>query len=83
MCGACCIAQSISSIIPGTGKGKAAGERCVHLSHENRCMIYGTRPAVCREFSATVELCGSCYEEAMANLAWLEQETSPAPSVTA
>ena len=75
MCGACCIAQSISSIIPGTGRGKPAGVRCVHLSEENRCLIYSERPDVCREFSATKELCGSSFKEAMANLSWLEEAT--------
>lgn len=75
MCGACCIAQSISSIIPGTGRGKPAGARCVHLSAENRCLIYSARPDVCREFTATFELCGSDFREAMTNLAWLENAT--------
>lgn len=75
MCGACCIAQSISSIIPGTSQGKPAGTRCIHLSPENSCRIYNERPQVCRDFSATVELCGSSFSEAMANLAWLEDKT--------
>ena len=75
MCGACCIAQSISSMIPGTENGKAAGTRCMHLSAENRCLIYASRPEVCREFTATSELCGSCFEEAMANISWLENAT--------
>jgi len=75
MCGACCIAQSISTIIPGTGRGKAAGERCVHLSPENTCLIYTRRPRVCREFTPTLELCGSSFDEALANLKWLEDAT--------
>ncbi len=75
MCGACCIAQSISSIIPGTGQGKSAGIRCIHLSAENRCLIYTDRPLVCRDFAATRELCGSSFNEAMINLSWLENAT--------
>lgn len=75
ICGACCIAQSISSIIPETSQGKPAGTRCVHLSAENRCRIYNERPQVCRDFTATVELCGSSFSEAMANLTWLENAT--------
>ena len=47
-CGACCIAPSISSAIPGMPDGKPAGERCVQLSVENLCSIFGQpeRPAV-------------------------------------
>ena len=40
-CGACCIAPSISSPIPGMPNGKPAGERCVQLSVENLCSIFG------------------------------------------
>jgi hypothetical protein len=75
MCGACCIAQSISTIIYGTGRGKAPGERCVHLSPENKCLIYTRRPPVCREFTPTLELCGSSFDDAMANLKRLEDAT--------
>jgi Fe-S-cluster containining protein len=31
LCGACCIAPSISSSIPGMPNGKPAGVVCVHL----------------------------------------------------
>lgn len=75
-CGACCIAPSISSIIPETGKSKPAGTRCVHLSLEMKCLIYEKRPAVCRDFSPTEELCGKNFTEAFSNLERLEILTS-------
>jgi Fe-S-cluster containining protein len=33
-CGACCIAPSISSPIPGMPRGKPGGVRCIHLSED-------------------------------------------------
>ena len=36
-CGACCIAPSITSAIPGMPLGKPAGVRCVQLDDDNRC----------------------------------------------
>lgn len=59
-CGACCIAPSISSAIPGMPDGKPAGVRCVQLSADNRCAIFGDprRPAVCASLRASVEMCG-------------------------
>lgn len=77
-CGACCIAPSISSPIPGMPNGKAAGERCVQLSVENLCNIFGKpeRPAVCSAFEADVEVCGSSSDEAIKLLGWWEQMTA-------
>lgn len=77
-CGACCIAPSISSPIPGMPQGKPAGERCLHLSSDNRCGLFGhpERPAVCSAFEAEAAICGSSSEEALAVLAWLEEETA-------
>ncbi|MEE4465596.1 YkgJ family cysteine cluster protein, partial [Azotobacter chroococcum] len=48
-CGACCIAPSISSPLPGMPLGKPAGERCLHLSVDNLCALFDKpeRPAVC------------------------------------
>ncbi|WP_117239894.1 YkgJ family cysteine cluster protein, partial [Klebsiella pneumoniae] len=48
-CGACCIAPSISSPIPGMPQGKPANVRCVQLSEDNLCNIFGSihRPTVC------------------------------------
>ncbi|MCO8312115.1 YkgJ family cysteine cluster protein [Pseudomonas mandelii] len=77
-CGACCIAPSISSPIPGMPNGKAAGERCVQLSVDNLCSIFGEpeRPAVCSAFEADVEVCGSSRDEAIKLLGWWEQMTA-------
>ena len=77
-CGACCIAPSISSAIPGMPNGKAAGERCVQLSSENLCSIFGNaeRPTVCSAFAADVEVCGNSSEEAIKLLGWWEQMTA-------
>jgi uncharacterized protein len=75
-CGACCIAPSISSIIPGTDKNKPAGTRCTHLSDDMKCSIYHTRPAVCSNFTPTDELCGKNYHEAFDNLQKLEMLTA-------
>ena len=77
-CGACCIAPSISSPIPGMPQGKRAGERCLHLTAELRCAIFGQpeRPSVCSGFAADPEVCGSSREEAIRLLGWLEQATA-------
>jgi uncharacterized protein len=66
-CGACCIALSISSPIPGMPEGKAVGVRCIHLMDDNRCCIYSKpdRPKVCSDFKAEPEFCGSDREEAL------------------
>lgn len=76
-CGACCIAPSISSSIPGMPRGKAAGERCIHLNEKNLCDLFSdrTRPAVCAEFKATQETCGESFQQAMSILQRLEIET--------
>ena len=76
-CGACCIAPSISSAIPGMPNGKRAGERCVQLTVENHCALFGLpqRPAVCLAFSADPQVCGETREEALQLLGWLEQMT--------
>jgi uncharacterized protein len=78
-CAACCIAPSISSPIPGMPRGKASGQRCVQLSPEGLCMIYGRpeRPAVCASLRPSKEMCGSSREEALAYLAALEEATAP------
>jgi len=62
--------------------GKAAGIRCIHLSDEFRCMLYGhpSRPAVCDDFKADPDVCGSSREEAMTLLGDLEKETSSSGS---
>ena len=42
-CGACCIAPSISSLIPGMPQGKPAGVHCVQLTDDNRCATMVSR----------------------------------------
>lgn len=79
-CGACCIAPSISSPIPGMPQGKLAGERCLHLSVDMLCGIFGQseRPLVCSQFAADPEVCGGSSQEAIRILGWWEEATSVA-----
>ncbi|WP_300618046.1 YkgJ family cysteine cluster protein [Dokdonella sp.] len=79
LCGACCIAPSISSPIPGMPHGKPAGIPCVQLLDDYRCAIFGRpeRPAVCRSLRPSPTMCGGDRGEAMAGLAALEAETRP------
>jgi Fe-S-cluster containining protein len=78
-CAACCVIISISSPIPGMPGGKPAGVKCVHLSEDNLCTIHDAEdyPPVCKNFSPSEEHCGKNTEEAMKNLARLEEETRP------
>jgi hypothetical protein len=78
-CGACCIAPSISSPIPGMPQGKRAGERCVQLLPDLRCAIFGRpeRPAVCASLRPSEAMCGASREEAMRTLGELERATAP------
>jgi Fe-S-cluster containining protein len=73
-CGACCIAPSISSPIPGMPGGKPAGTVCIHLQEDYSCAIYEQRPKVCRDFQAEELVCGTNREEALGILSWLESE---------
>jgi uncharacterized protein len=59
-CGACCIAPSISSPIPGMPDGKPSGVRCVQLGQDNECLIFGqlARPVVCASLKPHKEMCG-------------------------
>jgi len=77
-CGACCIAPSISSPIPGMPHGKPAGVRCVQLDERNRCRIFGRpeRPAVCSQLRPQMEMCGADADQAMAYLSALERATA-------
>lgn len=77
-CGACCIAPSISSFIPGMPDGKPAGVRCIHLSAVNLCNLFGQpeRPAVCSGFKADIEVCGNDRDEAIRIIGWWEQVTA-------
>jgi uncharacterized protein len=76
-CGACCIAPSISSPIPGMPNGKPAGVRCIQLTADNRCAIFGDphRPAVCASLQPESAMCGPDREHAMRWLMQLEAAT--------
>jgi len=78
-CGACCIAPSISTAIPGLPEGKPAGRRCPHLTRDLRCALFGRpeRPAVCTRLRPSAEMCGSGRQEALRNLARMEARTRP------
>ena len=80
-CGACCIAPSISSPIPGMPQGKPAGVRCIHLTQDCLCAIYDRpdRPAVCARLRADEEMCGRTREQALAWLSEAETATRPDP----
>jgi uncharacterized protein len=82
-CGACCIAPSISSPIPGmpmiNGISKPAGVRCIQLTDDNRCKIFGhpDRPEVCSSLQPSEDMCGDSREQAMRWLGYMERETRP------
>lgn len=76
-CGACCIAPSISSPIPGMPDGKPAGVRCIQLDSGNRCRLFGKpeRPDICRRLRAEPLMCGATREDALRLLQALEIAT--------
>jgi len=78
-CGACCTAPSINSAIPGMPHGKPAGVRCVQLTNNHQCMIFGRpeRPEFCVGLQPSFEMCGETREQAMTWLTKLEQLTQP------
>jgi len=78
-CGACCIALSISSPLPGMPHGKPAGVPCLHLLPDRRCAIYmdPARPACCAGLAPSLEMCGDDPAQALAYLARLERLTAP------
>lgn len=78
-CGACCVAPSISSSIPGMPQGKPAGVRCAQLTPDNRCALFGRpeRPAVCMSLRSSAEMCGASDAEALEILIRLELATRP------
>jgi uncharacterized protein len=81
-CGACCIGLSISSSIPGMPDGKPAGARCIQLTDDNLCKLFGSpeRPPVCVRLRPNPEMCGKTMEEALSFMEKLEAETRPGPS---
>ncbi len=78
-CGACCIAPSITSPLPGMPHGKPAGVSCAQLLPDMRCGVFGKpeRPAFCAGLKPSSEMCGESREFAIAWLARLEQQTQP------
>ncbi len=75
-CAACCIAPSISSSMPKMPEGKKAGEKCLHLTEDYKCELFGKpeRPPVCSGFKAESLFCGNNRDEAMKILFDLENE---------
>lgn len=80
-CAACCIAPSISTPIPGMPGGKPAGVRCVQLTTDNRCRLFGLpeRPAVCVRLRPHAEMCGPNAGQALSYLTRLEALSNPEP----
>jgi uncharacterized protein len=80
-CGACCIAPSISSSLPGMPEGKPAGARCVQLLPDLICAIHNSpeRPLACASFPAMAEHCGTNRDEALRLLEELERLTRTGP----
>ena len=76
-CGACCIAPSISSAIPGMISGKPAGIACIQLDEAFLCKLFlhSDRPAICNRFRAQAEWCGDNREDALLRLSAWEKET--------
>jgi hypothetical protein len=78
-CGACCIAPSITSALPGMPQGKPAGVACVQLDAQMRCKVFGRpeRPDFCGRLRPEADMCGASRGEAMHLLARLERATQP------
>ena len=78
-CGACCIAPSITSPIPGMPHGKPAGIPCVQLDDALRCRLFGRpeRPAFCASLRPSMDMCGTDRGEALETLRVLELATAP------
>jgi hypothetical protein len=59
--------------------GKPAGVRCVQLTDDNRCRLFGRleRPEVCVRLRPAPEMCGETAAEALAYLTFLERATEP------
>ncbi|MEY4564739.1 MAG: hypothetical protein RLZZ618_4016 [Pseudomonadota bacterium] len=61
------------------GISKPAGVRCLHLTAENLCAIFGhpDRPLVCASLQPAEEMCGDSREQAMRWLGMMETQTAP------
>lgn len=64
--------------------GKPAGVRCVQLTDDNRCKLFGLpeRPAVCVSLRPSDEMCGESDADALARLTEMELLTRPRPVPT-
>jgi hypothetical protein len=62
--------------------GKPAGVRCVQLTDDNRCAVFGLpeRPAICVALRPEEAMCGTVFSEAMERFVLLERLTDPALS---
>ena len=60
-------------------RGKPAGVRCVQLTADNRCRLFGLpeRPGFCVTLRPTEEMCGRDAREAFVYLTRLERATNP------
>lgn len=60
-------------------QGKPALTRCVQLSENNLCLIFGSplRPKVCSGLQPAAEMCGSSRAQAITYLLELEALTAP------
>ncbi len=78
-CGACCIAPSITSPLPGMPQGKPAGQRCRHLDPANLCRLFDLpeRPAFCVGLRPEAGMCGDNAQDALRRLDELEAATRP------
>ena len=78
-CGACCIAPSITTPLPGMPYGKPAGVPCVNLDDTLRCRLFGKpeRPAFCGGLRPSEEMCGETRTHALQWLERLERATTP------
>ncbi|EAQ99137.1 YkgJ family cysteine cluster protein [Congregibacter litoralis] len=77
-CGACCIAPSITSPLPGMPEGKPANTPCVNLDMSTySCGIWGSSryPAVCEQFTAQEDVCGDSRQDALKLIGDMERDT--------
>jgi len=62
--------------------GKPAGQRCVNLTRDNRCALFGQpqRPKFCLSFRPSPDVCGDDAMEALRLIGDLELATLPHPT---